>query len=62
MPERHLAHRAGLAMRLDAFDAPPQTRKRVRACAAHAPLLKVLGRHRVLSDEPATGSFVHDMF
>jgi len=45
MPERHLAHRAGIAMRLDALDAPTQTRKRVRACAAHAPLLKMLGRH-----------------
>jgi hypothetical protein len=33
-------------MRFDALDAPTQTRKRVRACAGHAPL-PGLGRHRL---------------
>jgi hypothetical protein len=40
MPERDPARRIRFAMRLDALDAAAQTRKRVRACAAHAPLLK----------------------
>ena len=40
MPERNPARRIGIAMRLDALDAAAQTRKRVRACAAHASLLK----------------------
>jgi hypothetical protein len=30
-------------MRFEALDAAAQTRKRVRACAAHAPLLKNIG-------------------
>lgn len=38
MPERHPARRIRIAMRLDALDAAAQSRKRVRACAGHAPL------------------------
>jgi hypothetical protein len=34
MPERNLARRMRIAVRLDAFDAASQTRKRVRACGA----------------------------
>ncbi len=39
MAERHPVEGMRFAMRLEAFDAPSQIRKRVRACAAHAPLL-----------------------
>jgi len=39
MPERHPVGPIRLALRLDALDAAAQTRKRVRACAGHAPLL-----------------------
>jgi hypothetical protein len=48
-------------VRLDALDAAAQTRKRVGANAGHAALpgwWAVTG----FSDEPVTGSFVHDMF
>ena len=45
MPERDLARRIGIAVRLDALDAAAQIRKRVRACAGHAPLPGVVGRH-----------------
>jgi hypothetical protein len=38
MAERHPVRPVRIAMRLDAFDAPTQTRKHVRACAGHAPL------------------------
>jgi hypothetical protein len=48
-------------MRLDALDAAAQGRKRVHAGAGHAPLLKNLGPLQFLN-EPAAGSFVHDMF
>ena len=41
MPERH-AYLRRVGMRLDALDAAAQTRKRVRARAGHAPLLKEL--------------------
>ena len=34
MPERDLARRIGIAIRLDALDAAAQIRKRVRACGA----------------------------
>jgi hypothetical protein len=37
-------------------------RKRAGACGAHAPLLQGISPSTVLSDEPAAGSFVHDMF
>ena len=40
MPKRGLARRIGIAVQLDAFDAAAQIRKRVHACAGHAPLLK----------------------
>ncbi len=40
MPERNLAWRIRFTLRLDTLDAAAQNRKRVRACAAHAPLLK----------------------
>jgi hypothetical protein len=60
MPERHPSRRVGVAMCLDALDAAAQSRKRARACAAHAPLL---GKDRHwFSIEPAAGPFVHDMF
>ena len=39
MAERHPIKGMRLARRLEAFDAPSQIRKRVRACADHAPLL-----------------------
>jgi hypothetical protein len=38
MAERDPVRPVGIAMRLDALDAAAQGRKRVRACAAHAPL------------------------
>jgi hypothetical protein len=47
MAERHLARRIRLAVRLDALDVAAQTGKRAHACAAHAPLLAIWGRHRV---------------
>jgi hypothetical protein len=47
MAERHTARRNAVRLRLDAFDAAAQSRKRVRACAGHAPLLRYLGRHLV---------------
>jgi hypothetical protein len=34
MPERDLARRIRIAVRLDALDAAAQTRKRVRSCGA----------------------------
>jgi len=40
MAERHPIKGMRIAMRLEAFDAPSQVSKRVRACAAHAPLLE----------------------
>jgi hypothetical protein len=54
--------RIGVTGRFDALDAAAQTRKRVGACGAHAPLLLEISPSTVLSDEPAAGSFVHDMF
>jgi len=45
MPERRPARRIGVTMRLDALDAPTQTRKRVGACAAHASLPGMVDRH-----------------
>jgi hypothetical protein len=36
MTERHLLQRMGIAIRFKALDAAAQTRKRVRACTAHA--------------------------
>jgi hypothetical protein len=47
MAERHPVRPVRIAVRLDALDAAAQRRKRVRACAAHAPLLKMLGRHLI---------------
>jgi hypothetical protein len=47
MAERHATRRHAVRMRLDAFDAAAQSRKRARACAGHAPLLRYLGRHLV---------------
>jgi hypothetical protein len=43
MAERHPVKDMRIAVRLQALDAPPQIRKRGRACAAHAPLLKNIG-------------------
>jgi hypothetical protein len=40
MPQRHPIRRIGIAVGFDALDAAAQTRKRVHACAGHAPLLK----------------------
>src|SRR6202012_2262505 len=51
----------GLMGRLEAFDATAQARKRVRACADHAPLSPGDGG-RFGSREPEAGSLVHDMF
>jgi hypothetical protein len=62
MAERHPVEGMGLARRLEAFDAPSQIRKRVCACAAHAPLLENNWTPLVVLNEPAAGSFVHDMF
>jgi len=39
MPEHDLARRVRFALRFDTLDAAAQIRKRVRACAGHAPLL-----------------------
>jgi hypothetical protein len=43
MAERHLVGGICIPMRFDALDASAQSRKRVYACAAHAPLLENLG-------------------
>ena len=43
MTERHAIEACGILMPFDPFDAAAQTRKRVRACAGHAPLLKKSG-------------------
>jgi hypothetical protein len=61
MTERHPVRGVRIVMRLDALDAAAQSRKRVRACAAHAPLLKI-GPSLDSEREPETGSIVHDMF
>ena len=48
MAERDPPQRRGVGMRLDALDAAAQSRKRVRACAAHASLpQRSVGRHWV---------------
>ena len=63
MAERHAIGRHTARMRLEAFDAPTQIRKRVRARAGHAPLPSNVGPSLVFPEgEPAAGSFVHDMF
>jgi hypothetical protein len=45
----------------DALDAAAQRRKRVRACAGHAPLLENVSAS-IPGEKPEAGSFVHDMF
>ena len=62
MPERDLAWRIRFVLRLDALDAAAQIRKRVRASAAHASSLGRSWPSLACSDEPVTGSVVHDMF
>jgi hypothetical protein len=42
MSKRNARHVGGIHMRFDAFDAAAQARKRIHACALHAPLLKNL--------------------
>jgi hypothetical protein len=59
MAERHPAGRDGVGMAFDALDAAAQSRKRVGACAGHAP---VPSGEFAASDKPEAGSFVHDMF
>ena len=46
MAERHFVQRMRVRGRLDALDAAAQTRKRVDACAGHAPFLNKLGHCR----------------
>jgi hypothetical protein len=41
MAERHAMKARGIFMPFNPFDAAAQARKRVRACAGHAPLLKI---------------------
>jgi hypothetical protein len=62
MAERDLGEVMRIAMRLQAFDASSQIRKRACVCGAHAPLLRNFGLYRFFPSEPAAGSFVHDMF
>jgi hypothetical protein len=45
MPERNLARRICIALRLDAVDAAAQIRKHVRACAGHCRAPGLMGRH-----------------
>jgi hypothetical protein len=52
MAERDFIKGMRIAMRLQALDAPPQIRKHVRACAAHAPLLKNIGLPVALGMNP----------
>jgi hypothetical protein len=47
MAERHLVGGICIPMRFDALDASAQSRKRVYACAGHAPFLKNFGPLRV---------------
>jgi hypothetical protein len=51
MSERHPARQVRIAGRFDTLDPPTQSRKRAGALA-HAPLLKVLGRHRLSQVNP----------
>ena len=61
MPQWNPIGCVGIRMRLDAFDAAAQMRKRVRAIAAHASLLEKCWQIMV-STEPMIGPIVHDMF
>jgi hypothetical protein len=50
-------------MRFDALDAVAQTRKRVRSCAGHAPVLQEgFLPFQAFEKETRAGLFVHDMF
>jgi hypothetical protein len=62
MSERNLVEVMRIAVRLEAFDTPAQSRKRACACTAHAPLLREIVGRFGSGGEPEAGSFVHDMF
>jgi hypothetical protein len=62
MAEQHSLKGMRLAGRLKPFDAAAQVRKRVRACADHAPLLENNWTASGSWNEPEAGSFVHGMF
>jgi hypothetical protein len=61
MSERRLAKGVSIAMRFEALDVAAQTRKRAHACAHHAHCSQISAAAGSLY-EPASGSFVHDMF
>jgi hypothetical protein len=62
MAKRDPIEDMAIALHLEALDAAAQGRKHVRACAHHgAAPTEILDTAETLN-EPAAGSFVHDMF
>ena len=59
MTQRHTSEGVTASALLKALDLAPQIRKRVHACAGHAPLPVI---EAVILPERMTSPFVHDMF